>query len=113
MTLSEKQSIFAQNVAKLIQFAATKGFNVTFGEVMRSAEQAQIYAKEGKGIVDSLHCKRLAVDLNLLDKNGKYLTDIASYKILGDYWDTLHPLNRWGGCFTKRIDSDHFEMRDI
>lgn len=111
MQLWEKQAIFSQNVAKLIQFASTKGFHVTFGEAMRSAEQAELYAKEGKGIVDSLHCKRLAVDLNLFDKDGKYLGDVESYKIMGDYWDTLHTFNRWGGCF-KRVDLDHYEMRD-
>ncbi len=111
MQLYEKQSLFSQNVAKLIQYAASIRFNVTFGEAWRSAEQAELYAKEGKGIVDSLHCKRLAVDLNLFDEHGTYLTNIEEYKMLGDYWDTLHPLNRWGGCF-KRVDSDHFEMRD-
>src|ERR1017187_4152680 len=103
MKLWEKQSIFSQNVAKLIQYAASIRFDVTLGESWRSAEQAAIYAKEGKGIIDSLHCKRLAIDLNLFDENGIYLTNEAPYKMLGDYWVALHPLNRWGGIF-KRVD---------
>ena len=112
MKLWEKQALFAQNVAKLLQYAASIRFDVTLGEAMRSAEQAELYAKEGKGIIDSLHCKRLAIDLNLFDENGTYLTNEAPYKALGDYWVTLHPLNRFGGCF-KRVDLDHFEMQDL
>ena len=112
MELWEKQSIFAQNVAKLLQYASSVKFNVTLGEAMRSQEQAELYAKEGKGIVDSLHCKRLAIDLNILDENGKYLTNEAPYKTLGDYWVTLHHLNRWGGVF-YRADFDHYEMQDL
>ncbi len=112
MTLSDKQTIFAKNVPLLINYIYSKGFMVTFGEAFRTAEQAKIYAAEGKGIIDSLHCKRLAIDLNLLDKNGTYLSDAESYKQFGEYWTTLHPLNRWGGIFT-RVDADHFEMQDI
>lgn len=112
MKLWEKQALFAQNVAKLIQYAASIRFNVTFGEVMRSQEQAEIYAKEGKGIIDSLHCKRLAVDLNIFDSDGNYVTTESLYKVLGDYWVKLNPLNRWGGTF-KRVDLDHYEMQDL
>jgi hypothetical protein len=112
MELWEKQSLFAQNVAKLIQYANSIRLNVTLGEAMRSKEQAEIYAKEGKGIEHSLHCERLAIDLNLFDEHGTYLTNAAPYKMLGDYWVTLHPLNRWGGIF-KRVDLDHYEMQNL
>jgi hypothetical protein len=112
MTLQEKQIIFASNVSLLLcKIFGTHLYSVTFGEAKRSPEQAAIYAKEGKGIIDSLHCKRLAIDLNLF-KDGVYLTDYADYKLFGDYWVTLHPFNRWGGSFA-RVDSDHFEMQDL
>ena len=67
MRLQEQQAAFARDVAKLINWIFDNGHSVTFGETFRTPEQAEIYAKEGKGIKDSLHCKRLAVDLNLFD----------------------------------------------
>lgn len=112
MTLQQKQSVFAQNVAQLIMHVDTIGLTCTLGEVWRSPEQAEIYAKQGKGIVDSLHCKKLAVDLHLFSPHGQYLTDTKSYEPLGEYWQSLNPANRWGGFF-KRVDSVHFEMQDL
>lgn len=113
MTLFEKQRIFALNVAALIKFINDFGQYCTLGEAERSQEQAEIYAKEGKGIVDSLHCKRLAIDLNLFDKNGLYLTQKKDYEMAGEFWEKLHSLNRWGGRFEHLVDLDHFEMQDL
>lgn len=112
MKLSERQAIFAQNVAKLLQYIASKGFLVTFGEAFRTQEQANIYAQAGKGIADSLHCKRLAVDLNLINDEGIYLPDSADYKQFGTYWESLNVLNEWGGNW-KRSDGNHFQMDNI
>jgi len=113
MTLQEKQIMFASNISLLLcKIFGTNQYAITFGEAERSPEQAEIYAKEGKGISDSLHCKRLAIDLNLF-KDGVYLTDYADYKIFGDYWKALHPFNRWGGDFHTLVDSNHFEMQDL
>jgi len=112
MELWQKQAIFAQNIAFLLRYIHDQGYFVTFGEAFRTQEQAKIYAHEGKGIVDSLHCKRLALDINLLNETGKYLIEYEDYKKFGDYWVTLHENNRWGGSF-KRVDSNHFEMQDI
>lgn len=112
MKLQQKQSIFAHNMALLIIHVDSIGMSCTIGEVFRTPEQAQIYAKEGKGIVDSLHCKKLAVDLHLFSGDGVYITEFKVYEPLGKYWESLHPANRWGGEF-KRVDSVHFEMQDI
>ena len=109
MSLVAAQDTFAQNVAKLLIFIHEKKYRVTLGEAFRTLEQAQIYAKEGKGITDSLHCKRLAIDLNLFNPSGVYLTDSKEYQLFGIYWEQLDPLNRWGGHF-KRADGNHFEM---
>jgi hypothetical protein len=117
MTLSDKQKIFGLNVAKLIEHIYSQGYSISFGEAFRTQEQADIYAKDGKGIKNSLHCERLAVDLNIFDKDGKFLNTVADYRPFGEYWSTLHPYNRWGGCeaFIKcgRPDSDHFEMQNL
>lgn len=112
MKLQEKQAKFAENVSALIAYIIKKGFTCTLGEAFRTKEQAAIYAKAGKGIVDSLHCERLAIDLNLFDPHGNYLTHSDDYKQFGDFWKTLHPSHRWGGDF-KRQDGNHFEMQNL
>lgn len=111
MSLAEKQALFALNVAKLIVFINEKGFKCTFGEAFRTFEQAQIYAEQGKGIKNSLHCKRLAVDLNLFSPEGKYLEDSKDYVQFGKYWESLHGENR-SGCFFSKPDGNHFEMKN-
>jgi hypothetical protein len=113
MTLREKQSLFVQNVVHLINYIYSNGQSCTLGESWRSPEQAQIYAKEGKGIKDSLHCKRLAIDLNLFDKDGNLVESHDAIKPYGTYWKGLHTSNRWGGDFPKLVDSVHFEMQDL
>jgi hypothetical protein len=113
MILSEKQRLFAENIAHLIQEIIKNGYGVTFGEAYRTPEQAAIYAKEGKGISDSLHCKRLAIDLNLFNDQGDYITEYNEYKQFGQYWKTLNSLHRWGGDFVRLVDSNHFEMQDL
>ena len=107
MKLSEKQAIFAVNVARLILWANEQGYRLTFGEAFRPKEMAEIYAKRGIGIKDSQHTKRLAVDFNLFC-HGEYMTDSESYARLGVAWEALHPDNRWGGRFG---DGNHMEMR--
>jgi len=112
MDLSQKQEIFAKNVGIFINYVcAIPGYALTLGEAYRTPEQAQIDAQKGTGIVDSLHCKRLALDFNLFH-NGLYLAQTDDYKQFGEYWKSLHPLNRWGGDF-KRGDGNHIEMQDI
>ncbi|NBN68387.1 M15 family peptidase, partial [Proteus sp. G2609] len=73
MTLGEKQRKFTRMIADLIIFAYDNGYELTFSEAYRTPEQAQLNAKSGSGIKNSLHTQRLAVDFNLF-KDGKYLT---------------------------------------
>ena len=105
------QEIFALNVAKLIMFIFENGYACTLGEAYRTKEQAEIYAKQGKGINNSQHCKRLAIDLNLFTHDGKYLNNSEDYELIGAYWENLHDANRWGGNF-QRADGSHFEMKE-
>ncbi len=111
MKLSELQQLFARDTVLLFKFIHESGYSFTYGEAMRSPEQAAIYAKEGKGIIDSLHCQRLAIDINIFNKNGEYLDKSEDYKMFGSFWENLCPSNRWGGCF-KRADGNHFERND-
>jgi hypothetical protein len=108
-SLRELQSIFAQLAANLIQQAEKFGYDVTLGEAWRSPETAKLYAEEGKGIANSLHIERLAIDLNLF-KNGSYLTDTKDYELLGEWWEgqtTDDYTCAWGGRFN---DMDHFSI---
>jgi len=108
MTLRQRQEIFTRNTADLIEFIFRSGYTCTYGETYRTEQQAEWNAAKGIGSINSLHCKRLAVDLNIF-KNGVYLKDTNSYKFAGDYWCTLHPMNRWGGVDN---DGNHFSMSD-
>jgi len=101
---------FTLHVARLIEHIYDKNYLCTFGETFRTQEQAKWYADKGLGIVDSYHCKRLAVDLNLFDRNEFYVTDGKSYEQFGIFWESLSHENVWGGRF-KRQDFDHFERR--
>lgn len=112
MKLSEQQQRFARDVAKLIKFINDQGFSCTFGEAFRTQEQAALYAAQGLGIEDSLHCKRLAIDLNLFNEHGDYLPNSTLYKPFGDYWESLDSMNKWGGKF-KRADGNHFERKQV
>lgn len=111
MKLREQQSVFARDVAKLINWIFETGHSVTFGEAFRTEEQAEIYAKEGKGIKDSLHCKRLAFDLFIFDHEGRMLEEKKDYQEFGVFWEGLDPHNRWGGNF-PRVDCVHFERKE-
>lgn len=108
MTLHAAQALHVKLVGQLISFVYAAGFELTWGEAFRTAEQAQWDAQHHTGIINSVHCDRLAVDLQLF-KDGVYLTDPAAYKFAGEYWKTLDPSCRWGGDFTT-VDADHFSI---
>ena len=108
MNLNEAQWLHVQLTAKLIDYAYGEGFTLSWGEAFRTQVQATWNAAHGLGIQHSLHQERLAVDL-MLFRDGKYLTDPLEYKLLGEFWKSLHPLCRWGGDF-KTVDADHFSI---
>ena len=111
MKLSEKQRAFGRDITKLFEEINHRGMSFTFGEAFRSEEQAAIYAESGKGIQNSLHCKRLAIDINLFDANGKFLSTTEDHRELGTYWESLDPMNSWGGNF-KRKDGCHYQRNE-
>jgi hypothetical protein len=106
LTLREKQSLFVVLVGQLIAKATADGYDLTFGEAYRSPEEAARLSKAGKGIAKSLHTVRLAVDLNLF-KDGAWLTTSEAHQPLGEWWEQLHPLCRWGGRFK---DGNHYSL---
>lgn len=107
---SEKQRMFVWNVHCLIEWAYQQDYELTFGEAFRTAEQAALNAKAGLGIVNSLHMRRLAIDLNLF-RGDEWLQKTSDHQPLGTYWKSLHSLNRWGGDFVRQ-DGNHYSMED-
>lgn len=108
MSLGDKQRRFTECVGRLITWAYSNGYELTFGDAYRSPEQAAANAAAGTGIASSVHILRLAVDFNLFI-NGAYQSAPEPYAPLGDYWKTLDPEARWGGDF-KSKDANHFSF---
>lgn len=108
MSVVAEQAAFLLDVAKLINKATELGFTVTGGELFRTAEQQQIYVKTGRSkTMNSNHLKRCAIDLNFF-RDGKLVYDVPTLKPVGEYWQSLHPKNRWGGLW-RFVDLPHFE----
>lgn len=122
---------FMKDVRKLLEFIeATDNFIVTGGELFRPYDMQLLYfyGKKVKKVDDvddlvlvptnkkswtlhSKHLQRLAIDLNFFELvNGKpVLTyDKAKLQVFGDYWESLSPLNKWGGNW-KNPDTPHFQ----
>lgn len=95
-TLRQKQSRFVRMVGLLIDYAYLQGFELTFGDA---------YALTGHK-ENSLHGKRLAIDLNLF-RNGEYLTTTEAHLPLGELWERLG--GTWGGRFSKP-DGNHYSL---
>lgn len=103
MTLREKQSRFALEVARLIVHANAVGYQITLDEAYRPPELAALYAQQGRGITNSLHTIKLAVDLNFF-LNGALCT-AEQIRPVGVWWEQQHALAHWGGRFK---DARHF-----
>lgn len=108
LTLGQKQKLFSYLIAKMVCWAYAQGYQLTYGEALRTEAQAAANAAAGTGIYNSVHRLRLAIDFNLFI-SGVYRTDSESYRALGEYWKKLHPLCRWGGDF-KKPDGNHFSL---
>lgn len=113
MELYQEQSQFTHDLALLLNHIIMSGYYCTLGEAYRTPEQAELDAKKGIGIVHSLHTKRLAIDLNLFDKSGKFLDSSDAHAPFGKYWESLDSKNRWGGNFSTMKDGNHYERRVI
>lgn len=109
MQLGELQRRFTRLVGLLIAHAYDQGYELSVGDAYRDPRLALLNAQQGKGIANSLHSQRLAIDFNLF-KDGQYLPKSEDYRFLGDYWKTLDPDARWGGDFKTLPDGNHFSL---
>ena len=109
---------FTLMVARLIDFIYSNGMEATGGEWWRHPHMQVYYLKTGyTRTKTSKHTQRLAQDLNLFI-DGKYTANPEDYRSCGEYWESIHPENLWGGRFSirpedydKKVgwDSGHFE----
>jgi len=133
LTLGQKRKLFSRYLVQLIDHAHSLGYEVQVDEVKRGREQAKWNATHcgtchgtkrshtqadhefhAIGIEDSLHRDGLAVDL-VLFVGSSPLWSTKRYRELGLFWESLHPLNFWGGPTRKpgdrlRRDGVHFAM---
>lgn len=135
MKLSRKQREFTYHIGCLIHYSYDIcGIELTLGEAHRTYSQVLLnyfgYEVQRGGVLGiklvkarklsrtlrSKHQDRLAVDFNYFIQD-KLTYDFSKIKILGDYWESLHPDNVWGGDFNKDgiangfVDTPHFERR--
>jgi hypothetical protein len=93
--LGDKRKSFTKYVSRLISFMISQGYQPMIG-------------KDGlKHMKNSLHYEGLAVDIDLCDSKGNYISS-AHPKMFGDYWKSLNPDCAWGGDFN---DSNHYSIK--
>jgi len=112
MKTSDKQWLFLLDIAKLIQYADTKGYKLTGGEAYRTMYQQEKYLADGLSkTLDSQHLKRLAMDFNLFIDGDIQWNLSDEWKVLGAYWESLSKENEWGGNW-RFLDVPHFQRND-
>lgn len=105
--LGAKQELFAFLLGQLLGRIYAQGYSVRMGETWRSNSAQQAALREGRSKVSrSLHQDKLAADLNLF-RGGEYLDKTEDHRAFGEWWETLHPLCRWGGRFA---DGNHYSV---
>lgn len=103
--LGEHQQIFTRHLIKLIAHAIEIGYEVRIGEVQRPVEMQKLYVETGRSkTMNSLHIKKCAADLHFF-KAGQ----LCYPPELGDFWESLDPLNQWGGNWKRFVDAPHFQ----
>lgn len=107
MTLGEHQEAFSRNLVSLLAHAHSLGYNIRIGEVQRPVEMQKLYVRQGRSkTMNSQHLNKCAADLHFFkDKKLVYP------KELGAFWESLDPLNSWGGNWRSFKDEPHFERR--
>jgi len=108
MTLKEKQFLFGQLMPKLFMYMSLKGFNPVLGYGFRDQKTQNRMVETGASKTkNSNHLRCIAVDIELHDKEGHYLTSTEDHRQFGKWWEALHPMCRWGGPFG---DGNHYSL---
>lgn len=115
MSVVSEQSIFAADVARLIQFIQGTGWAISIGEAWRPQEMQKIYFDQGKTkTMKNTHGDRLAIDLNFFRPVTFELTYLKTdLQKFGDFWESLDAKNKWGGNWKSLEDTPHFERKIV
>lgn len=97
MSLRKQQSEFVCAVGKLICYAYSLGYELTFGDT---------YPGKFKHKKGSFHEKGLAIDINLF-YDGVYMTETIDHESLGMYWEAIG--GTWGGHWG---DGGHYSWNE-
>jgi hypothetical protein len=120
MTLSDNQFEFLKDFSSLIDFITNvKKLKITATYLYRSQEEQQRKYDEGLSkTLESNHLYSCAIDLNIF-YGKKILTNIAKNDLtkeewnlleeIGQFWQNLNKINRWGGFWKSPYDPGHFE----
>ena len=108
MKLGKKQEEFAKCLAEFILWIYQQGWSVRMGEVYRPPFTAEEYARQGVGIANSVHTKKLAADL-ILSIGGRVTWAHDDYEKLAKKWESMHELAT-AGYYFERQDSAHFSF---
>lgn len=100
-SLRQKRVIFTRNVAILIRFANSMGYEAAISYVKRCPT-----CKVGKKNSEHKNCLAVDIDLYL---DGKYLENTEDHRPLGMIWKNLGGI--WGGDF-RSPDGNHYEYGD-
>jgi hypothetical protein len=100
--LGDKRKLFTKCVAQLLVKMLERNYKPMIG-------------KDGlKHMKNSLHYDGLAIDIDLCDRNGKYLSTTDDHRDFGEYWESLDPLCFWGGNGLKddglKHDGNHYSI---
>jgi len=100
--LGDLRKLFTRCVVKLLTFMLEEGDQPMIG-------------KDGlKHMKGSLHFDGLALDVDLCDKDGNYLSKTEDHRKYGLFWESLHPLCFWGGNGLKedglKNDGNHYSV---
>ena len=100
MTLGDKQRLLGRLLPHLLIFILSEGFSYRIAFAKRCED-----CKVGKK--NSNHKRMLAIDIDLFRPDGSYVMDTDTHLPIGEFWENLHPLCRWGGHF---MDGNHYSL---
>jgi hypothetical protein len=107
MKLGQKQELFMRLLPRLLDKAHELGYELRGGDLFRDPRVHGHHGRPGGyGSRNSMHKLKLAIDLNLF-KDGSFLTQTEDHRALGEYWESLNPLCRWGGRWG---DGNHYSL---
>jgi hypothetical protein len=110
---------FQPQVAELMRRGLAAGLRPEITEGYRAQERQEALYEQGRSkpgpIVtwtkESMHTKRMAVDIAQLDENGK-----ITYKTTPGFWEQMGEIGKslgmnWGGDWKKNKDLPHFQYK--